>query len=112
MPSKKLNIMDQDIRIDFNEMNHTELVKLAHWVGMKNVSRAMPRKMIIDALQSLDPIEIPNPVDGMRAANKGWMIRHWSKIAMQVLKSECPNCELCDDFQAVECHDDNQHQFT
>ena len=110
--SKKLSIIDQDVRIDFDEMNHTELVELAHWVGMKNFSRAIPRELIINALQTLDPMNFPNPVDRMRGSLKSWMIRYWDRIAMQVPKSECPNCELCNDFQAVECHTENKHQFT
>ena len=110
--SSKTTVPDQDIRIDFDEMNHSELVKLAHWVGMKNISRAMPREMIINMLQSLSPAEIPNPIDKMRSAMKSWMRRYWGRLAMQVNKSECPNCELCDDFQAVECYSENQHQFT
>jgi len=102
---------DDNIEVDFDEINHTELVKLCHWVGMPNVSRAIPRDMIIQTLEQLDVIDIHNPVDKKREELSNWMKRYWSVLEMQVRKSECPDCTLCGDLQVVECHTDNKKHF-
>lgn len=98
-------------KVDYDELNHTELVKLAHWVGMPNVSRAIPREMIVEALQNREVIDIPNPVDEKRDMISSWLRRNWGVLAMQVRKSECPDCTKCPDLQVVECYSDNRKYF-
>jgi hypothetical protein len=96
---------------DLDEMNHSELVKMCHWIGMKNVTRGVPRDVIIQSLTSTDTITVPNPVDKERKDLSDWMKRHWSVIEMQVPKSECPNCFLCEDAQVIECFEENKRHF-
>lgn len=103
--------MSTEPEIDLDDLNHTELVTLMHWLGMENVTRAVPRDMILEALEELQTIDIPNPVDEKRRIVSKWLTRHWDRLAMQVRKSECPDCFLCSDMQVVECFNDNKHHF-
>lgn len=96
---------------EINEMNHTELVKLCHWIGMKNVSRGIPREEILQSLRDLKTITIQNPVDEERDTLSRWLKRHWNIVEMQVPKSECPNCNLCEDAQVIECFEDNKRHL-
>jgi hypothetical protein len=100
-----------EIDVDLEALNHSELVLLAHWADMRNVSRAIPRDMIITALRTMEPINIPNPADPQRTAMSQWLRRRWSSVQMQAPKSECPECFKCRDIQAIECHANNCHQF-
>ena len=103
--------MNKEVR-SLDELNHSELVKLCHWIGMRNVTRGIPRDFILQSLRSLKVITIPNPVDVEREKLSKWLKRHWSVVEMQVPKSECPNCNLCEDAQVVECFEENRKYFT
>ena len=100
-----------EIRIDLEELNHTELVLLLRWIGVENATRAMPREMLIEALETVSPIEAPNPVDRQRKAMSAWLKLHWDRLQMQAPKAACPHCFECSDMQAMECFHKNKHYF-
>jgi hypothetical protein len=96
-----------DIEIDLDELNHSELVTLARWCGLE-VSRAMPRIAIYDALYHFDPIVESDPIDRLRYRLSRWLKRYWDRIRMQAKKKACPNCFNCRDLQALECYTQNR----
>lgn len=96
-----------EIRIDLEELNHTELVLLLRWIGVRHATRAMPREMLIEALETVSPVEAPNPVDVRRKAMSEWLKLHWDRLQMQAPKAVCPNCYECGDLQALECFNNN-----
>jgi hypothetical protein len=101
-----------DITIDLGGMNHSELVRLAQWIGMANATRAFPRDMLMEAIESMQAPEVDNPVDARRRAMKDWLTRYWDRLQMQAPKPECPDCFSCGDLQAVECYHLNKSNFT
>ncbi len=101
-----------DITINLREMNHSELVRLAQWIGMANATRAFTRDVLVEAIESMQALEMNNPVDARRRAMKDWLTRYWDRLQMQAPKSECPDCFKCGDTQAVECYHLNKNNFT
>lgn len=99
-----------DIHIDLDELNHSELVALARWSGLP-ASRAFPRDMLVESLESFRPVEADMPFDKMREDLSTWMKRWWSIFQMQVSKKVCPTCSLCKDLQVLDCYSKNAHQI-
>lgn len=106
MPSSKT----EEVTVDLAEMNHSELVLLARWLGMR-VSRAIPRHVLVDALQEFKVIDFRSPIDSYRKTLSTWLQRHWDRLQMQAPKDECPHCELCGDLQALDCFLLNRSRF-
>ena len=91
---------------DITDLNHTELVQLANWNGLK-ASRAYPRERIIEALENYQPFE-DGPFDHWRVKLSKWLHRWWSIVRMQVPKKVCPRCDLCRDAQVLDCYMKNK----
>ena len=100
-----------EISVDLTAMNHTELVLLARWMGMQAVTRAVPRDVLIHAIQEFETIEYRNPIDSYRRKLSGWLKRHWDRLQMQALKPSCPHCDRCNDMQALDCFLINKAKF-
>lgn len=98
------------IEIDLDMLNHTELVLLAQWCGLP-ASRAMPRDVLVESLETFTPTEIPVPFDDKRKQLSEWQKRWWHVIRMQVPKKACPNCHLCRDIQVLDCYLHNERSI-
>ena len=96
-----------DIQIDLTELNHTELVLLANWSDL-GASRAFPRETIIQALESMQPLELPRPMEDMQSSLNQWLERWWDVVRMQVPKKACPECFECRDLQVLDCYRRNE----
>jgi len=101
---------DEDI--DLEDLNHSELVLLAKWVGLTKASRAVPREVLIESILNFEPLPFDNPFNPMRKEMSDWLKRWWDRLQMQAPKAECPNCDLCKDVQALECFEMNKGHFT
>lgn len=99
-----------DIKIDLDKLNHSELVLLSNWSGMK-VTRAVPRNLIIESLKNFEPLNLPDPIDTARSRISRWLNKHWDRVQMQAQKKVCPKCHLCRDLQVVECYSANKKYF-
>jgi len=96
--------------IDLTDLNHTELVLLAHWAGLP-ASRAIPRDDIIFSLENLVGIVYLDPLDEKRGKLSAWLRRYWKKFQLQAAKKVCPNCTHCRDAQLLECYELNKSSF-
>lgn len=96
-----------DVHIDLSELNHTELVLLARWCDLP-ASRAIPREVLEQSLETFIPVDVPIPLDKMRKEMSDWMKRWWDVVRMQVSKKVCPNCHLCKDLQVLDCYTHNE----
>jgi hypothetical protein len=92
-----------NIQIDLDDLNHSELVTLASWCGLR-ANRGMPREVLYEHLQSFKPFKPEDPFDGARGAISSWLNRHWDRFRLQVAKKVCPNCEQCRDLQVLDCY--------
>lgn len=81
---KGVRKIDDTIEIDYESLNHTELLALAQLVGIPGASAAATRSMLIDALQTLEPIRLQNPMAVTRTKLLKWIKRHWDKLQMQI----------------------------
>lgn len=97
---------------DWENMNHTELVQLASWVGLEGVSHGISRELLISALDAFEQVPgAANPMDIHRKKLSGFLTRNWSKCEMQVPYERCPRCTLSSDAQVAKCYLENQHQI-
>ena len=101
----------EDIHVDLSEMNHTELVMLARWIGLTGITRAIPRTVLIRAISNFEQIEFKNPVDQYRKMMSGWLRLHWKRLQMQAYSKVCPNCDRCSDMRALDCYLINRSQI-
>ena len=91
-----------------NSMNHSELVLMALWVGIK-ASRAFPREELIQAILKLEPFDMTPNADSEKAPMdkqeilSGWLKRNWSRVQMSVPKRVCPSCFKCSTSQVLFC---------
>lgn len=92
-----------DIQIELDDLNHSELVLLARWNGLK-ANRGMPREVLYRHLRTFTPFEPADPFDGAREAVSTWLKRHWERFQLQVAKKVCPHCERCRDLQVLDCY--------
>lgn len=92
-----------DVHIDLSDLNHSELVLLARWCGLP-ASRAVSRELLVESLETFEPIDIPMPLDDKRQEMAEWLNRWWDVVRMQVPKKVCPNCLLCKDLQVMDCY--------
>ena len=99
-----------DVDLDLNEVNDSELVALCRWAGF-DASRAWPREVLLDALLSFDPPDVPGPLDEYRAQLSKWLNRYWRKLQMQTKKKVCPNCHMCSEIQVLDCYGKNKRNF-
>jgi hypothetical protein len=97
--------------IDLTQLNHTELVALAQWVGIKEANRAWPRELLVYVLENFQTVGIEDPMDKFRNKVKPWLKRYWDRVRMQMTKAVCPNCEHCRDFQVLECYYRNKSRI-
>ena len=93
--------------VDLSELNHTELVQLAQWLGLP-ASRGVPRDDLILSIENLSPLAFTSSTEEMRTKLMSWLTRHWEKIQMQAAKKVCPRCNLCRDAQVLECYTKNR----
>ena len=100
-------VKQPNVTIDLREINHTELVALCHWVGIK-ASRGWPRVYLIWALENFEPIVYKDPIDKLRESLSAWLQRYWDRIQMQAQKKVCPYCENCTDLQVLTCYMKNR----
>ena len=91
-----------ELVIDLDEFNQSELVALAQWCGI-NASRAWPRDMVVEALETFDHPDASNPLDRYRTKMHNWLNKYWDRVKMQAVKKACPNCHSCRDMQALQC---------
>jgi hypothetical protein len=94
-----------------SELNHTELVGLARWIGIKNVTRGWPRELILQCIEGLNDPDIKNPVDVRRRKMEVFQQKYWDRIRMQAPKKVCPRCGECRDLQVIACYDLNRSYF-
>lgn len=97
--------------IDLNELNHSELVALAQWVGIQEATRAWPRALLMHSLENFQPFAVEDPMDKFRDKIQPWLKRWWGRVRMQMTKAVCPNCENCRDFQVLDCWQQNKHRI-
>ena len=93
----------KEVSVDLDDLNHSELVLLCQWLGMK-ASRAVPRNALVSSILSLSPLAYTDTVDGKRKILSEWLKRNWDCIRMQAQKKVCPNCYECRDLQVLECY--------
>jgi hypothetical protein len=93
----------QSDSIDLEDMNHSELVLMMRWAGMR-ATRAIPREDLITALRNLSPVNYSDSIETMRSKVNQWMVKYWPKLRMSVEKHVCPNCQECRDLQAYDCY--------
>ena len=103
-------VKQPEIRIDFNELNHSELVELCRWAEIP-ASRAVPRDLLIEALENFEPFELTDPVEIYRERMSSWLSHYWDRVKMQAAKKVCPDCSLCRDLQVLECYNKNRKYF-
>lgn len=97
----------EDIHLDLDAINDTELVALCKWVGIKNASRAWPREALIQSLLSMKPPTAMQVLEKQRLTLSKWLLRYWGVIQMQVQKKVCPECTLCTEIQVMTCYEKN-----
>jgi hypothetical protein len=95
------------LHFDLDSLNHTELVLLTKWCGLP-ASRAIPRELLIESLETFTPIDASMPFDEKRKSLSTWIKRHWNIVRMQMPKKVCPRCELCKDLQVLDCYTVNE----
>jgi hypothetical protein len=84
-PKKKgVRKIDDTAELDFTELNHAELLVLAQMVGIPGASAAATRGMLVEALQTLEPIRLQNPMAVTRMKLLRWIKRHWDRLQMQI----------------------------
>lgn len=92
---------------DLNELNHSELVVFASWLGLP-AHRGINRELLLYSINNLTEVSVPNPVAGMQSVLSKWLKTHWSRMQMQAPKSACPNCHLCGNAQVITCYRKNE----
>lgn len=96
-----------DIHLDLDEINDTELVALCKWVGIDNASRAWPREILMRSLLHMVRPDVPQVLEKRRVPLSKWLQRYWGVIQMQVQKRVCPECTLCTELQVMTCYEKN-----
>ena len=99
-----------DIDIDLDELNDTELVALCNWVGIR-ASRAWPRGLLIESLETFEPIDIDQPLDVERGRMGNYLRMYWDRYRLQVDKKVCPNCFECSELQILSCYNKNKKRI-
>ena len=99
-----------DIRIDLGDLNHSELVALANWCGLK-ANRGIPRAILYEHLQRLIPFAEEDPFDNMREGISHWLKSYWDRFRLQVGKKVCPNCYKCRELQVLDCYMTNRENL-
>jgi hypothetical protein len=95
------------MEIDLDKVNHTELVRLCHWMGIP-ANRGIPREVLVQMLENFEDIGAPNPIDVAREIVSQFLRRYWDRIRMQAQMKVCPDCTLCRDMQVLECFNMNK----
>jgi hypothetical protein len=91
------------VEVNFDELNHSELVLLANW-NQLGATRANTREEIIQALEIMQPLNTPAAFRDEAERLSAWINLHWNVFQMQVGKRVCPNCDQCSDLQNLECY--------
>lgn len=99
-----------EVEFDLNHLNHSELVALAWWIDIQ-ASRAVPREMLIHAIENFVGISFADSVRVKGEKLSAWLGRYWEQIQMQAKKRVCPDCRLCRDAQVLECYELNKSKF-
>jgi len=94
-----------------DELNHTELVALARLNDIPGVSRAVPRELLIEALDRLQPLDIRNPVQGLAIKMSNWLKKWWHRLRDTAPKATCPDCPGCSDLQVLACYEVSKGQM-
>ena len=76
--------IDDTTDLDLPNLNYTELLTLARRAEIPGASPAASREDLVRALETLTPIERPNPVDEVKKKLSSWMRRYWKKLRMQL----------------------------
>lgn len=97
----------EQLSVNLDDLNHSELVALVQWIGIP-ASRAVPREVLVEALESIKPFSFYDPIEEKRVHLSEFLKRYWTHIRMQAVKKVCPNCHLCRDAQVLECHSLNK----
>lgn len=95
---------------DLDEVNHSELVEMAKWSGIK-ANKGWPRQVLIECIKSFNDPDIPNPMDAKRQKMEVFQKKYWDRIRMQAPKKVCPKCSECRDLQVLACYDLNRSYF-
>jgi len=98
------------IEVNFEELNHSELVVLANWSQL-GATRANTREEIIQALEAMQPLNTPAAFYDEATRLSEWIRLHWNVFQMQVGKRVCPNCSECGDLQNLECYRFNRKRL-
>lgn len=72
--------------VDYEEMNHTELVQMAQFCEIPGASAACTREELIHAIQHLESLDVVNPVDKIRRRLAALLSApgNWGRFQMQV----------------------------
>jgi hypothetical protein len=63
---------------------HSELVEIAKFNGIEDASRAVPREILIHAIENWEMVGIENPMDRTRMRLTTFFRRFWKRFQMQV----------------------------
>ena len=103
-------VKQQEIQVDLDDLNDSELVQLCYWVGIK-ASRAWPRALLLSSLENFEPVDIEQPLDKERYSMSEFLKLYWDRVRMQVGKKVCPNCFECREIQILDCHTKNKRHI-
>ncbi len=100
--------------IDYEELNHTELVALAAEFN-PNAHHGLPRSWLIQIIEGED-IELPERlIHKKRLRVMGYINEHWDAVSYQIscpARSQDPYaCFGCSDLQAASCVLTNAKKF-
>jgi hypothetical protein len=96
-----------NVEVNLEALNHSELVLLANWC-MLGVTRADTREAIIQALETMTPLNTAPAFFDEADRMSRWIQYHWDVFRMQVGKRVCPNCMECRDLQNLDCYQHNR----
>jgi hypothetical protein len=97
----------------FDEFNQTELVQLATHCDVRNASRALPRAVIIEHIQTLQDIVSYSPLNEYKIRMSAWLNHYWTAKGdlQKPAFRPCPDCTMCTDLQIVDCYEQNGDQI-
>ncbi len=111
-----MKIPHADFEMPWDELNHTELVWLATYNGIPDVSRGVPRDDIIRALREVRTIPgAKDPFKRRKGRLSSWLKKWWDKIGLEQQNppaKHCPECVLCPDAKIAWCWMHNHEQIT
>lgn len=96
----------------FKDLNHTELWQMAQRIGIPGASAAVPRDILIQALENLEEIPAPNPTERERTRMSMYLTQNIERLRSQFQKDHCPNCHASFDMEFADCWLDNQHKVS